>query len=875
MAESQYAMIQIPYQIIHLDLIIEVEHPLRIPCELVQEMPNLEHFFGTDEDIVSSSILRLVYLSNRLAKEPDKLVQEIPISTKIVRDMIKGHFWPIREITIDPEEHQSFSNVKIEPRIVTQNLDSEKLSEMIEPVKGYLAKQSEIDRDELIQHIRIEQHKLEIIDYSASQVRLISSIDGRKQWIYDSGSFGSLIPDFIETVPGFQPVLPPIREIETDYPLAPEVEALISLRKTRSFTDRIELGKIICKNLPKQITEEQNSRLESIQTIVGSAKDMWDFATQVIKTSNKSALLLSSFTNTYRLDYAVEQITQAKLDSDLEQLYISIGEPDRTSGIDYMQDSIKYLNSLKEKLSPKISIIGGVSQVPNHVKLVISDTGWILLTSNNLLSSSPENFVLESGTIIKDTRLAQKLIRIVVEEKWIPNTIVSQLTMMQQKLYPTQYTKPDTTIIHNKLEKTYQNLNVKNSKKQQFALTALENQLQKIAERPRYNIILNEQHRSILFDSTRRFYERLILASDGLRESGLDKAVINSIKQRTEYLRKNKHKKPTIQIWWGRNAPGSQPIDGQDIKEREQAKQRLELLREIKTADIHPRHSNEPMETHAKLILIDDCRLILTSDNFMAFGDPEFYQGDAGELGLLIDHPRISRQMRGQMELWLQEARENNDLTRWGAAIADEIYYQSYSPFTVIPLENAIKELLLRVLEISSIKEDWNYQFNNLNHQTVIQTIVNSSWNNGGIIGLFHASGAGAGQKSISVEQTLVSLGGDPIWREYTFEEDQFSIKMKNYLKESIKEKAKNYPLTPKEFSQALITEMKNPYDWNAFTSVYGNILQKNYLYNLRLRNEKPAEYLQKCLEYLEIDIRAESPWIWIRKRSVDTNIET
>ncbi|MFC1803393.1 hypothetical protein ACFL0D_05440 [Thermoproteota archaeon] len=172
-----------------------------------------------------------------------------------------------------------------------------------------------------------------------------------------------------------------------------------------------------------------------------------------------------------------------------------------------------------------------------------------------------------------------------------------------------------------------------------------------------------------------------------------------------------------------------------------QAKNRLSLLRESKEYDFYPKISNEPMETHTKLIMIDDSRLMITSDNFLAYGDPEFYQGESGELGIIIDHPRITRQHRGQMELWLPDAIDSKDPTRWGAAIADEIYYKSYTNHTYIPLEEPVTEFLKRILEIPFIKEDWKNLFNKKTPQEIIQKIMDTSWNNGGIVGLFHASG--------------------------------------------------------------------------------------------------------------------------------------
>ena len=283
---------------------------------------------------------------------------------------------------------------------------------------------------------------------------------------------------------------------------------------------------------------------------------------------------------------------------------------------------------------------------------------------------------------------------------------------------------------------------------------------------------------------------------------------------------------------------------------------------------VYPQNSNEPMETHSKLILIDDMRLFFTSDNFLAYGDPGFYQGDSGEFGIIIDHPRVARQIRGQMELWLPEARIESDITRWSSALSDEIYYQTFSRHTSIPLENAINELMRRILEVNVLQEDWNRNFNTITNQKTIQQIVDNSWNNGRIIGLFHLSGSGSGNfKSIAVEQTRASLSGDPIWRDYTDEEKDFNALMKRKQEYKLFEQAKQHPLNTQEFSDALISEMRKPHKWQAFAGVYGKLIQKNHKFNLKLRDIKPTEYLETCTEFIEIDKRSKFPFIWIRKR--------
>jgi len=870
MIDSQYSILRIPIQRVELDLVVEVEHPLSIPCEFLLEKVGNNELTTSSQHFFDSSFSRLLNLTNRLSRSEDRLTKKIKIQNTVIRDLLSGKYWPVGESKIEFDDSNIYSNVEVEPRIPNQTPDFENLSEIINPLKSYLAKKSGLERGNVTNHTRLVNYTAGDVEYIATRVRLVSTTSGRKQWMYHNGPFEELVKTHIDTIPGFEPTLSQRVETQTEYPYSPEVQALMRLRTTRNFKDKIIVGKEICSNLTRRIREEEHSRLESVHTVVGSSRDMWEYASQVIKSSESSSFLLSSFTNLNTFNFVAEQIQEAKADSSLKQLYLSIGEPDRIGGLEHLEKTKSYLSQLTKKLSPDITIIGGVSKAPTHAKIVISDTGWVLITSSNLLSSSPNNFVLESGALIEDAELARKLIETIIEESWIPTPMIPQISRMEQVLLQQEYPKIDTKILEEKLANTLDRLNSKGYKKKQFALVALENQLQKIAERPKYEIITNENHRRVLIDSSSKFFERLVLASDGLRESGLDKAAINSIIRRANSVKPFHIKEsPVIQIWWGRHAAGSVPVDEEDRRGREQAQERLSLFRVSKGKfQFFPSESNEPMETHAKLIIVDDVRVLLTSDNFLSFGDPEFNQGESGELGLLIDHPRIARQTRGQMELWLPEARNNNDLTRWGAAIADEIYIHSFSPYTLFPLEDAIKELLLRIVEKPALREDWNDQFSNFDHQSTIQHIIDLSWNNGGLIGLFHASGIGAGRhKSVLVEQTLVSLSGNPIWREVTDEEVAFSKEMKSYLKKKNTEKVKNHPLTEEEFSQALISEMKDPQKWHDFTTVYDNLTQKYFIYNLKLRGEKPIKYLKKCTEYLEIDIR-KGGHQWIKKRS-------
>ena len=72
------------------------------------------------------------------------------------------------------------------------------------------------------------------------------------------------------------------------------------------------------------------------------------------------------------------------------------------------------------------------------------------------------------------------------------------------------------------------------------------------------------------------------------------------------------------------------------------------------------------METHAKMFIVDDLRLMITSDNTLSFGDTESERGDAGELGIMIDHPRLARQTRGSMNHGFQKMPKFQTIQRGG-----------------------------------------------------------------------------------------------------------------------------------------------------------------------------------------------------------------
>ena len=82
-----------------------------------------------------------------------------------------------------------------------------------------------------------------------------------------------------------------------------------------------------------------------------------------------------------------------------------------------------------------------------------------------------------------------------------------------------------------------------------------------------------------------------------------------------------------------------------------------------------PHKNDDPMITHCKFIATDDSRLLLTSHNLLSISKDEGW-GDARELGILVDSPRIAMSLRTEMELLNPSCRDPMDYGRWYGAIA-------------------------------------------------------------------------------------------------------------------------------------------------------------------------------------------------------------
>ena len=686
--EISSAIIEIPMEVLQVKLKVERDDPLSDVFEIVKS--------SQLSDSPSPSLLRLDALSR---SSHSTLSGKGEFSSPILRDLWKGRYWKMSERSSSLDSGNTGSVVPVEPQVarISEASANDEVSEIARPMLGYLARKSGVPKNQILSRTRLEEfYPEEEVVHLRARVVLRQDRVGRKYWVWDGGALQKLIANHIQDLPGFE--MQENEEVDTihRWPFAPEIEALKRIKRVKK--SKKQALEMILESIRDQIKQDTRPRLESVRQIVGFRQDMWDAAQAVIGSSSKRAIVLSSFSNSEHAGDVADILADSMGNKKIETL-LSFGEPDRGRSPGDIEATKRYITHLSK--DSRLNLSGGISPKSSHAKVVLSDTGMVFICSCNLFSGSLESGVLESGLLIEDIKCAKSVLEALFEEGWVSSETRPEAEKIRSDLEKLQPGKVEFSQSR-KLSKIRYDIRRGNLKR---AFSELESLMFQIAERPVWSLIRTLDHRPLMADCIERFDRRLVIASDGLRSNGLDKATINRISERAT------DSKASVHIWWGRHAPNSRPFDENDKRGRKEASQRIKMMRNKskwgKKWWFLPR-SEQPMETHAKLFIVDDNRLIITSDNTLSFGDTESERGDAGELGIMIDHPRLAIQTRGSMEAWLpKDAVIPGDWTLWWSLLGEEISHHCEKPSDRMPLQDALDFFIQRIESNDYLTKLW------------------------------------------------------------------------------------------------------------------------------------------------------------------------
>lgn len=665
---------------------------------------------------------------------------------QVIRDLTYGTFsqpW-ILEKQYPVKEGRVFVDCQPgKPPFNSSKTTNQDFLSLIEPHRRSLARMLDIDYHDVPKQINMvgEIHILE--GEIQRQFFMRENKEQRRHWIPSGRGFNELSAKLksnrselqIEkeeknlTIEWKRPIeLELLDEVSMDWAHANNPKNRLNLKR-RS----IHIANLL-KELRESLEGPEARRLRNVVPVVGTEEQQWEAAVEVLKSSNKSALLLSAFTN-----QAFVESTNTSLDNALQdktknfELHLVSGEPDRVNEHNYQQRTTTYAMQLGRHVSTTF--------LPSHAKFVISDTGLFWLGSCNLLSAAPNSQNSETGVLVNDVKATIDMLEHVMP--WFREKEQEVIQSMLEQLKRKKKMTIEGTDHLARLEKELRTIQWDGDTKKEMKkintrfrkiTKSIKSSLVVLARTPRYSFLSTEEHRTFVIDSIAGSQKTISLASDQLRTSGFDLTVRNLILEKYSPPHTH-HSTFETRIYWGRQGITSNHHD----EEVKQGQKLLDALRkrckfEIKKNSTSksksrqvrflPHKESGPMSNHAKFLVQDGFRCLITSLNLFGGKSEEFDIMDATELGIVIDCDRLSQVVEGEMDLMMGAGYVDPNPLKFDPIIR---LFQSVFHTALLDhegecsLDELMDEFFRRVLDVSHNATLWHRYMNRTGVQDSLQ----------------------------------------------------------------------------------------------------------------------------------------------------------
>jgi hypothetical protein len=806
---------------------------------------------------------------------------------QVARDLLTGSFHRVSVLSDSSKMRKgdhALSPEPIVPKREHEELSSIGVSELLGPVAGSIAYDLKTTR-KMVQRsstlLAVESKEAEVVVAYKWHLRsdgTQSPVPVNNKDLANSIIEGGVIPEL--------EVVRPDTEIRREWVAPPEIVAIERADIAKKMLRRVGKGHVkassgLLRGLLRDVSDavevaigslsgvSGSGRLWDARAIVGTEFEQWNAVQSVIATSGKRCVLLSAFTHDGFADEARRRIVDSLPDG-AEMMLLS-GEPNRENEPGFSKKTERYGKALrKAELSDNVWIENTDSA--NHSKFVISDTGSVWIGSCNMLSAAPRSWVLESGLLIRDPAVASAIIEHAIEDGWVSGRAVDFLGRIKSSLPGAKGLELSESILQGLSESS-------SSLREEFVeakrgadylverapplLEGMVSSLRMVAECPKWTLVHTEQHRPAMLSLIRASRKRIAIGSDSIRKGGLDESTIQEISRRPGEV-ENRSSKFSISIFWGRQDPSAIKKGDEEITDarRRLRKLRQEVLKYDGSGDglrtkFMPHKGNDPMITHCKFIATDDSRLLLTSHNLLSISKDEGW-GDARELGILVDSPRIAMSLRTEMELLNPSCRDPMDYGRWYGAIAgalDEWGRESIS------FEEAMSAFTGRVMSSDSISHDWFNTLRWLKGKRPPVSVQEAGFylmKLGSTDGLYELNWEGGGEAPDKLSHDSKSIGMASISRPRR----AWSLKGGRGAE---RPKVSSKGIDAEHFSSTLIGFMGETPSWIHLSETFGRMVREHP----ELRIKKAAKFIKdECGRWLEIRFKNDHPHVR-RKRDV------
>lgn len=313
------------------------------------------------------------------------------------------------------------------------------------------------------------------------------------------------------------------------------------------------------------------------------------------------------------------------------------------------RDIEQWLSRLRES-APEIAarslVVAGKRR--SHEKVVVSSTGEWMVGSWNPASSRPHALVFECSLAGKSPGFARELVGVVganvegeMGERFIADLGDALASAPPDPVRAGEAAEKAIGALRRCVDLLLRAIPEDDGSRAlawAAAVRALRRAMQPLLSTVRVELIDEQQTRDAFVTHARAARHSVLLASDRLADSALDRATLRD-------LRGDGRSRPTVRLVWGREWAGRRPTDAHSREQIQRAKRTIREARDLLGSALLV--SDDPMENHAKVLLVDGLRGIVTSENLLSYG------GDKGryesrELGVAFWSPAVARHLLGR-----------------------------------------------------------------------------------------------------------------------------------------------------------------------------------------------------------------------------------
>ncbi len=317
---------------------------------------------------------------------------------------------------------------------------------------------------------------------------------------------------------------------------------------------------------------------------------------------------------------------------------------------------VEALNRADADLASRVSIVPGRRR--SHEKLVVTSSGGWMLGSWNATSSRAGGLLFECGLTGRSPALAAEMARRLREnvEQADVGAVLDQMASGLEYLAASSAdevkgSEAAVAQLDAACALLLRAVPLQDGSRAEAwpaAVEAVRAALQPFRTASHVQLVDEQQTREVYLQHVGAARSDVLLASDRLGESGLDPATLSDLRGRGRLVR----------ILWGREWAGEKRRDPATSRQLKRARRTVRDARRVLGRGLLT--SDQPMENHAKGVIVDGLHGMVTSENLLSYGG-EKGQRESRELGISFASPVLARDLVGRMVLRQVGALERPD----------------------------------------------------------------------------------------------------------------------------------------------------------------------------------------------------------------------